>query len=279
MSNETNAGSAVEEKKITKADLNKVFLHSLSVDGSFNYERQMSLAMQYSMSPVLKRLYKTKEEMADALKRHSEFFNVTPPVAPIVMGIVSAMEEKNANSEDFDTSSINSVKASLMGPLSGIGDSLFWGTLRPLLGGIAASLALAGNIFAPLIFLVLYNIVNLGCRYYGLHQGYKMGTALLTKLQESGVMQKVFQATAIVGLTVIGAMVAAMVNVNLGISFGEGDGVIALNDVLNGIMPKMLPLLTTGALYAAIRKGAKVNVLLLVIILVGIAGAFFGVLA
>ena len=270
---------AQTERKVTKGDLTKCFWHSLSVDGSFNYERQMSLAFQYSISPVLKRLYPKKEDMAEALVRHSEFYNVTPPLSPLVTGIAAAMEEQHANDPEFDVTTINAVKASLMGPLSGIGDSLFWGTYRPLLGGIAASLALTGNAFAPILFVVAYNVVNLACRYYGVHWGYKMGTSFLTKIQKSGLMDKVFYCAAVVGLLAVGAMVASMVSVSLGISFGEGDGVIVLNDVLNGILPQMLPLAVTGLLYWAIRKGWKVNTLLLVIIAVGIFGAWTGLLA
>ena len=76
-------------------------------------------------------------------------------LCPFILGITAAMEEENATQEDFEPNTINSVKAGLMGPLAGIGDSVFWGTLRPLAGGIACSLALTGNLFAPFLFLLL----------------------------------------------------------------------------------------------------------------------------
>ena len=148
--------TTTSNNKLTKKDINKIFWRSFSVNASFNYERQMSQGCQYSLSPVLRKLYPEKEKLADALKRHSEFFNSTPMVDPFIFGVVAAMEEENANNEEFDISSINAVKASLMGPLAGIGDSLFWGTLRPLAGGIACSLALAGNFFAPIVVVKLF---------------------------------------------------------------------------------------------------------------------------
>lgn len=124
-----------EKKLLTKSDINKVFWRSFTVNASFNYERQMSQGAQYALSPILQKLYPDKKELGEALQRHAEFFNTTPMLCPFIFGITAAMEEENATQEDFDPNTINSVKAGLMGPLAGIGDSVFWGTLRPLAGG------------------------------------------------------------------------------------------------------------------------------------------------
>lgn len=269
--------SNYKENSITKKDINAVFWRGFTINASFNYERQMSQGFVYSMLPVLKKLYPDKENMKEALKRHSEFFNVTPMVSPLVMGITTALEEQNAKDDTFDANSINAVKASLMGPLSGIGDSVFWGTLRPLAGGIACSLALSGNLLAPIIFLMLFNIPNILCRYYCVHMGYKMGLSFLGKVEKSGIMQKVFYAAGIIGLLVIGGMVASMVNVNIGLMIGSGDTAIAVNDVINGIMPKMLSLLVTLGIFRMIRKGVKVNYILVGIIVLSILGTWVGI--
>ncbi|WP_414625417.1 PTS system mannose/fructose/sorbose family transporter subunit IID [Enterococcus faecium] len=264
-------------KEITKKDLNRVFLRSFTINASFNYERQMNQGYAYSLIPIINKLYPNIKEKSAALERHSEFFNVTPMVAPFVMGITIAMEEENISNSAFDETSISAVKASLMGPLSGIGDSVFWGTLRPLAAGIACSLALAGNAFAPILFLLMFNIPNVLVRYYGLNFGYKMGMDFLTKFEKLGITQKIFQSSSILGLLVIGGMTAALVNVNLGISFGSGDGQILLMDVIDGIMPKMLPLLTTLGIYQLIRKGYKVNLILVGIIIFSILGTWIGI--
>ena len=263
--------------KITKKDINKLFWRSMCVNASFNYERHMSQGIQYALSPALTKLYDDKKDLSKALVRHSEFFNSTPMVDPFIFGVVAAMEEENANNEEFDISSINAVKASLMGPLAGIGDSLFWGTLRPLAGGIACSLALAGNFFAPILFLLLFNIPNILVRYFGVHIGYNSGLKALTKFEKMGITEKVFQGASIIGLLVIGGMIASMVSVNLGLTIGSGDSAIAINDVLDGIMPKMLPLLTTLGIYKLIKKGVKVNWILLGIIILSILGTFIGI--
>lgn len=112
--------------KITKRDLKSVFFRSLTMEYSWNYERQQHMGYCFSMLPIIRRVYKNKDDQAAAAKRHMEFFNTTPYVSTLILGISAAMEEANANEEDFDESSINSVKAALMSPLAGIGDSLFW---------------------------------------------------------------------------------------------------------------------------------------------------------
>lgn len=264
--------------KLTKKDINKVFWRSFTVNASFNYERQMSQGAQYSLSPILQKLYPNKEDLAKALQRHGEFFNSTPMCCPFIFGIAAAMEEENANTDDFDETSINAIKASLMGPLAGIGDSVFWGTLRPLAGGISCSLALAGNVFAPVLFLLLFNVPNVLIRYFGVHYGYDSGMKALKRFEELGLTDKIFKGAAVLGLLVIGAMVASMVNVNLALTIGSGDSAIAINDVINGIMPKMLSLLVTLFIYRLIKKGVRVNVILLGIIVLSIVAVFFGIL-
>ena len=176
-----------EKKLLTKSDINRVFWRSFTVNASFNYERQMSQGAQYALSPILQKLYPDKKELGEALQRHAEFFNTTPMLCPFIFGITAAMEEENATQEDFDPNTINSVKAGLMGPLAGIGDSVFWGTLRPLAGGIACSLALTGNLFAPFLFLLLFNIPNVLVRYFGCHWGYNSGMKALNRFEELGL--------------------------------------------------------------------------------------------
>ena len=109
--------------KITKSDLNIIFLRSMTFEGSWDYERQMYLANAFTLGPIIKKLYPSKEDCADALKRHLEFFNITPYLATLVCGIVTAMEEVKANGGEIGGEAISNVKTSLMGPLSGIGDS------------------------------------------------------------------------------------------------------------------------------------------------------------
>lgn len=269
-----------ETKVLNKRDLMKVFWRSFTMEWTWNYERQANLGYGFAMVPILEKLYKDKpEEKAEALQRHLEFFNTTPHVSTLILGISSAMEEQNSTQEDFDTSSINNVKVGLMGPLAGIGDSLLWGTLRIIATGIGTSLALQGNILGPILFLLIFNIPHIILRYICMMGGYKLGAGFLTKMQQGGLMDKVTYGAAIVGLMSIGAMIATMVTVNIPLSYGEGDSAIIIGDILNGIIPGIIPLLFTGFIYWLVtKKKLKTTVALLLILVIGIIGSLTGIL-
>lgn len=269
-----------ETKVLNKRDLMKVFWRSFTMEWTWNYERQANLGYGFAMVPILEKLYKDKpEEKAEALQRHLEFFNTTPHVSTLILGISSAMEEQNSTQEDFDTSSINNVKVGLMGPLAGIGDSLLWGTLRIIATGIGTSLALQGNILGPILFLLIFNIPHIILRYICMMGGYKLGAGFLSKMQQGGLMDKVTYGVSIVGLMSIGAMIATMVTVNIPLSYGEGDSAIVIGDILNGIIPGIIPLLFTGFIYWLVtKKKMKTTVALLLILVIGIIGSLTGIL-
>lgn len=166
-------------RKVDKRTLRSVFWRSFALQGAFNYEKMQNVGYAYAMIPVIRKLYAKEEDQAAALKRHLAIFNSTPAVTPMIMGITAAMEEQNANENNFSTDSINSVKASLMAPLAGIGDSLFFGTFRVIAAGVGISLAKQGNILGPVLFWILYNIPNFLVRIYGLKFGYKGGVSFL----------------------------------------------------------------------------------------------------
>lgn len=267
------------DMNITKKDLMKVFWRSFSMEWSWNYERQANMSYAYGMIPIIKKLYKTDEERAEALKRHLEFFNTTPHISTLILGISTAMEESNAKAKDFDTSSINNVKVGLMGPLAGIGDSFFWGTLRVIATGIGTSLALQGNILGPILFLLVFNIPHLLVRYFAMMGGYKLGAGVLDRIQKSGLMESLTYGAAILGLMVIGGMTAEMVIVNIPLTIGEGDSAMAVADILNGIVPGIMSLGFTGFIYMLLGKNFKTTTILILIAAIGIIGAFFGILA
>ena len=179
-----------ENGVITKKDLKTMFWRSLPMEFSWHYERQMHMGFCTMISQGLKKIYKDDEEgLKEALQRNLEFFNITAHVSPFVGGITLAMEEMNAQQDDFDTSSINAVKAALMGPLSGIGDSLLLGTLRILAVGIGASLSATGNILGPILFLLIFNVPAFALRYLCAMKGYELGANYLEKIQSSGLME------------------------------------------------------------------------------------------
>ena len=172
-------------KVVTKKDLTKVFLREITYEHTWNYERMGNVGFCFSMYPVLKKLYPDKKDLAAAMKRHLTLYQTSHYLATFQMGITAAMEEENAQDADFDTDSIGAVKTALMGPIAGIGDSLFWGTIKVIATGIGCSLALQGNILGPILFLLIFNIPAYLCRWFGVFLGYKMGRESMAKIVES----------------------------------------------------------------------------------------------
>ena len=265
------------EKKITKKELKGIFWRSMPMEASFNYERMMSIAFGFSMMGVIKKLYPKLHDQKEALKRHLEFFNCTSAMSPFILGVAASMEEKNANDPEFDVSSINAMKIGLMGPLAGIGDSFFWGTLRIIASGIGISLAKQGSVLGPLLFLVIYNVPNLLVRYYGTMLGYKTGVTFVEKMA-SGLMDNITFALNILGNTVIGGMIASMVIVKLPTKIAGGKDPQTIQTLLDSILPNAVPLLLTFFIAYLLKKKVNVFVILLVIIVISVLGAQFGFL-
>lgn len=266
--------------KITKKDLQKVYLRSIPMEHSWNYERMMHSGYTFAMLPVLRKLYPKKEDYIQALQRHMELYNVTPAISTFPLGISAAMEEKNAEDPEFDTTSINNVKTAFMGPLSGIGDAMYLGTFRIIAMGVGVSLAKKGSALGPLLFWLIYNIPNFGIRYLLTFFGYNLGANALTKLEASGILKKVMTYASILGLTICGAMTAENVYFSIPVKFGIGEEATTLQAVIDGIAPGILPLALFGIMYMIFKK-KKISpiIVMLILMAIGVLGAFLGILS
>jgi len=199
--------------KLTKKDRISVWFRSFFLQGSWNYERMQNGGWAFAMIPAIKRLYKTKEDRAAALERHLEFFNTHPYVASPVLGVTLALEEERANGMPIDNVTIQGVKVGMMGPLAGIGDPVFWFTVRPILGALAASLAMTGNILGPIIFFVAWNIIRMGFMWYTQEFGFKAGSRISDDLS-GGLLQDITKGASILGMFILGSLVNRWVSVN-----------------------------------------------------------------
>ena len=276
----TKSNEEATGKKITKKDLMSLFFRSFLLQACYSMDRMQAPGFAYSIIPVLKKLYgDNKEKLSQALSRHSEVYNNTFACSPFVLGIAAAMEEEASENEDFDVSSINAIKVALMGPLSGIGDTFFWGTFRIIGSGIGISLAMQRNLLGPLLFLLIYNIPNFLVRYYGVLFGYKLGADSIDTLVSGGLMNRATRAASVMGLTVIGGMIASMVSIKIALvaNFGS-DVTLDVQSIFDEICPCMLPLAATFIVYKLLKKGVKAYWIMLGIIAVGIVGKFFGIL-
>ena len=266
--------------KLNKKDLKQIFIRYLALNAMNDYPGQMHNGYTFSLMPAIDKIYDKKEDRIEAKKRHMEYFNITPNIAGFALGISAAMEEENEKNPDFDATSINAVKTGLMGPLSAIGDTLFPSTLRILATSLVIGMAAAGNVFAPVLFLLMYNIPNVLARWYSLKYGYSMGTEFLLKSEKSGIMDKVSYACSVVGLMAIGAMIVATVNVSTPITIGDvKNGGMVLQTTLDSIMPKILSLGLVGTIYWLLGKGVKVVPLLIGTMVVGVVLSALGIIA
>ena len=271
--------------ELTKKDIRSTYWRSTFLLGSFNFERMQAMGFCVSMIPTIKRLYSKKEDQAAALKRHLEFFNTQPWVASPIIGVTAAMEQERANgAKNIDDAAISGVKVGLMGPLAGVGDPIFWGTLRPVLAALGAGLAISGNLLGPLLFFIGINLCRALTRWYGFKYGYEKGTEIVNDMG-GGRLQKLTQGASILGLFVMGSLVSKWTTINISLELlryknqmGE-EVVTTVQSVLNDLLPGLAALLLTFFCMYLLRK--KINAIYIIFALfgVGIVGYHFGILA
>lgn len=278
---QTGKSDIGSEFGVTKSDLIKSSLNvgSLGMEFSWTYANQMGLAFGVMINKVLKKIYANDPAgYADALERNIAFFNITPQLAPFVGGITISMEERVAKGE-IPKESVNEVKAALMGPLSGIGDSIFLTCIRILAVALGISLCQAGNPIGPLVYLLIYNIPAFWLRIWGVQKGYEMGVGLLDSAQKSGVMDKIMAAAGIIGIMVIGSMTKDMFWAELTVSFGAGEEITSLQEVLDGIMPGIVGLGFMWLYYWLLDKKVSPTWLILGTMVFGVIVVYFGIMA
>lgn len=259
------------------------FWRSWAIQDSWNYERQMNMGFLYGIAPTIDRLYPDEndpeqvEKKKEGYQRHMAFYNCTPQTSAFVLGLASSMEEEYARDpENFDPETIGAVKTSLMGPLSGIGDSFFQGTIRTIAFGLGTSLAASGSMLGPVLAMVISAAFSIPITWFAGKFGYEMGNSFLEKLQ-SGAMEKIMYACGIVGLMAIGGMVATLIGITTPLTFS--DGTLVLQDVLDGIVPMMLDLGAVMGMYWLVKHNVKTGWLLLICIVGGILVNALGILA
>ena len=271
------------EKTLNKKDLFWIFVRSNFLLGSFNFERMQAMGFCVALIPALKKLYQG-DELKAALKRHLEFFNTQPFVAASIMGIIAAMEEKRANGADISPQTLSGVKVGLIGPLAGVGDPIFWGTLRPVLAALGAGIALTGSIIGPILFFVAFNVLRLLTHWYGVMYGYAKGTELVEEVG-GNKMRYLTEGSSVLGLLVMGALVAKWTSVNMPLVLSEytnsqGELVVTtVQTILDSLMPSMVPLLMTFACMYLLKKGVNPLLIIVGLFAIGIIGYAIGLLA
>ncbi len=224
-----------------------------------------ALGFTWGLMPFLKKIYKdSKDELAKALRRHLVFFNTHMWIPGPIYASVAELEAQRAKDpSSVDEQDIQAVKGSLMGPLAGIGDSISHGTLRPLRGGVAASLALGGNPLAPLVFFLGVNIPHVWLSFQTMFQSFKFGGDFFNRIDQEG-LHRIMEGTVIAGLMGLGGLVGTWLNVKTPLKYTYEAFEFPIQNMFDNIMPKLLPLIVTLLVYWAVRKGVKTTVLMLI---------------
>ncbi len=256
---------------LSKETLKKTFWRSFPLQGCFNYERQQTVGWLYGLVPGLKEIYADDQEgFKEALKRHTSYYNTSPQMTNFIQGVVLAMEENKHDNPEMDGDSIVAVRTALIGPLAGIGDSIFWGTLRTIGLGIGVQLASQGNYLGPILFWLIHNIPHFLVRKYGLQYGYEKGMELLADAQGSGLIEDITSGAKVVGSLVVGAMIASMVNFKTSLTFNFGDVSYPLQNMFDSFMPKLLSIALVFFCYRQLKKGTSTTKLMFGLILFAI---------
>lgn len=267
-------------KKVDPADLNRAWWIWIFFNlSAFSMERMQAPAFVYMMSPILKRLYgDNAEEMRLALKRHMVFFNTEPQTGVIAHGVAIALEEQRANGAPITDDMINSVKAGIMGPMAGIGDSMIPGTLIPILLAIGMGISANGSPVGPIFYMIAYPVIILLISRWLFMFGYRYGMASMRELAEGG-FRRVTTSFAVLGLIVAGAIGATTVSLVTPLAYTSGELSISVQQTLDGIFPRLIPLLLTVWLWHGMRnRGWPINRALLMVIVVVAIGYLPGFL-
>ena len=269
------------EIEITKKDLNRLFWRSIPVETAYNSERMHNTYYIFALTPILKKIYANdKQGMSDALKRHIAFYNATPQIEPWIVGITAALEVENAKSKNQMGETVNAIKTGLMGPMSVIGDSLFFtGGFRVIAASVGAALCMAGNPLGLLLYFLIFNIPNYISHYFGIYYGYKIGGNFIEKAVASGLMKKITDIALMVGLTVLGTLTSAYVALSTRLTINYGEAPFELQSVFDEICPNILPLTLTLILAWLMRKkNVSATVLMVTVIVAGVILGSLGVI-
>lgn len=304
------------EKRVvlSKSTRKKVWWRHQFLQGSWNYERMQNGGWAFSIIPALKELYKDKNDQIQALRRHLEFYNTHPYVSSPVMGVTLAMEEEKANGTPIEDVAINGVKVGMMGPLAGVGDPVFWFTLRPILGALGASLALTGSPLGPIIFFLAWNLIRMIFEWKTQEIGYKAGNEI-TKDLSGGILGRITLMASILGMFIVGALVQRWVSikfavdvsavtqqagsfidwsnlpagaegiqtalkqfVSIGPSALDPVKVTTLQQNLDSLIPGLVPLLLTLGICKLLKKNISPITIILALFAIGIAAKVFGIM-
>ena len=248
----------------------------------YNYERMMGQVVAHMFAPIIKYLYKDKpEKRKEVMKREAEFFNVHVEFGACILGMAVAMEEQKAMGEEIPDAFITNIKTSLMGPLAGVGDTIWQGVVIPILLAICIDITRSGsgNIWGAVVYAIVIVIAAYAFSYANFMFGYKAGSDAIMDFLEKGTINKLLKGASVMGCMVMGGLIVNYVNATCGIEISSSASTFNFQtDFFDQIMPSILPLGVTMGIYALLKKRLSSVKIILIIITVGIICGITGFL-
>ncbi|PXZ05862.1 PTS system mannose/fructose/sorbose family transporter subunit IID [Gilliamella apicola] len=264
---------------LTKKELLKTWALNFSSEAAYNYERLQALGQANAMVPVVRKLYPNdKNKQCEELKKYLTFFNTEPSFCGLgITGITVAMEEARAKDGDVSPESIASIRSGLMGPVAGIGDTL-QAIIYSILAAVACNMAVEGNILGPILFEIFYKVIMIVISLNMFFIGYRKGKSFILDILKKGMMDKLTDMFGLIGLMVVGGMAASRVAVYTPLKIEVGKITISFQELLNTLIPCLIPLLLTLGVLHMVNKKIKPNTMILIIFVVGIVGFYTNIL-
>ena len=263
---------AENQKKISKNTLNKSFnLWFWGALTCFSQEHMQTFGYLSSMLPIIKELYPDKKDQQEKIHAYTAFFNTNPMLGSVIIGTTASMEEARANGKGIDGETINDMRAGLMGPIAGIGDSLIDGTLIPILLGLALGMSQNGSPVGAIFYIIVWDLIAYFGQRFLYFRGYKLGDKAVSILV--GKQGKAIRhAISIIGGMVVGGVLASWVNVTTSLQLKDSTGKVFLNlqKQLDSIFPGLLTVIVTLLCWWLMAK-KHVSAIWTMIILIGVA--------
>ncbi|OCN05618.1 PTS fructose transporter subunit IID [Erysipelotrichaceae bacterium MTC7] len=268
------------KERLTKKELRQIWARwGFTHLSSMSYEKLQAHAWAYSYIPFAKKYYSDDPEaMRRLLVRQSMFYNTEPQTGQIINGIVASLEEEIAMGGDVPEEMPINIKATLMGPLAGIGDSIIQGIIVPILLSIGMGLASGGSVVGPLFYIVSYALIGPTISYLCFHNGYKLGINAIDVIIGENA-KRITDAFNILGVMVVGGLAAGNVALTTKLEIPMGDELSSLQALFDSNFPKILPLIMVLLSWWMISKkrmsATKIIIVLTVISAVGVVLGVF----
>lgn len=279
MTTDASQGGVKAPVKLSRSDVFKSYLvWTFFSHSTYSYERYQAPGVVHAIAPCLEKLYgKDTPELKEALVRHMEFFNTEPNLGGCIIGATLALEEQRANGVEIDPEMISNLKIGLMGPFAGVGDTIWQSTLSPIALSLILGMAQTGNLFAPLLYVIIIAVVLFGEGYISFMKGYEAGRDGISQVIHSGLIHSITSKMATIGGILLGALASSYVTVASHLVLQTEAGTLDIQTgILDNIFVGLLPLCITLLAVHLLRKKLSVNVVMLVLAAIAIVGTLIG---